>query len=198
MYPVITISREFGSGGHAIGKAVAEKLDIPFLDREVVLKVAAEMGIDSDVVESKGEHASRFSKYLNTRFYNGLYIGDEQDEIFTKQKEIIIDCASKGPCVIVGRCSDHILREQGIPAFNVFIHADMELRRKNVAERFQSADVDISKLIEKNDRGRRYYYKYYTGNDWDDYRNYDISFNTSCISEEQCVDIIIGIIENMN
>ena len=135
MYPVITISREFGSGGHSIGEKVAKQLNIPFLDQEIVNQVAEESGYAREMVEDQGEHASAANKWFDVSATSAMYFQSPQDEIFIIQKKVILEAAAKGPCVIVGRCADYLLRKADMKCLNVMIHADMEHRKKRVLER---------------------------------------------------------------
>ena len=114
MYPVITISREFGSGGHSIGEAVAKQLNIPFYDGEIVNRVAIESGYAKELIETQGEYTSSTAMWFDISAAGTMYFQSPQDEIFIAQKKVILECAKKGPCVIVGRCADYILRKEGI------------------------------------------------------------------------------------
>lgn len=153
MYPVITISREFGSGGHSIGEKVAKKLNIPFLDQEIVNQVAEESGYAREMVEEQGEHASAANKWFDVSAASAMYFQSPQDEIFIIQKKVILEAAAKGPCVIVGRCADYLLRKADMKCLNVMIHADMEHRKKRVLERYgEVKDVGIEKRILKKDK----------------------------------------------
>lgn len=185
MLPIITISREVGSGGHTIGKMVADQLGIPFYDREIIEQVALTTGYEIEKIEDKGEYASFLDKYLNSRFYNGLYLGDDQDKIFYAQKRVIVELAQKGPCVIVGRCADAILAEKNISSLNVFIHADLEVRKSH-------SQMEEKALLKK-DKGRQYYYRFYTERDWGDYSNYHLNLDSGYIGLEGCADIIIEV-----
>lgn len=190
MYPIITISREVGSNGHKVGEMLAEKLGIPLLDRDFIAEVAKKTGFDSDKIEKKGEYFSQFEMYMNARFYNGLYIGDDQTDMFHIQKDIILNQAKEGPCVIVGRCADVILKEAGVPALNVFIHANMDYRVNTYKERFPETE-DVLKLMRKKDKGRSSYYRFYTDQEWGDIDNYDLALDTSRLGLDLCVDMII-------
>lgn len=193
MYPVITISREVGSGGHAIGEKVAEMLGIPFYDREIIEKVAQTTGYDAETVQSQGEYASALQKYLGSKFYNGLYLGDAQDEIFYAQKIFILEKAKEGPCVIVGRCADYILEEAKVPTLNVFIHADLEYRKKNVARQLNDENAPIEKILAGKAKGRKYYYRYYTDREWGDYQNYHLNLDSGYLGEDTCAQLIAEI-----
>ncbi len=191
MYPVITISREVGSGGHTIGEKVALSLGIPFLDKGIINEAAKATGFDIEAVEKNDESGSLLAKYRNGRFTQGLYLGDDQDKIFAAQKEIILENAKKGPCVIVGRCADHILKEAGIPSLNVYIHADLEYRLEEYSKRYQGTEAEIKKLVKKIDKGRRFFYHYYTDQELGDSSNYDLCLCSSALGEELCVDLIV-------
>lgn len=196
MYPVITISREFGSGGHSIGEKVAKKLNIPFLDQEIVNQVAEESGYAREMVEEQGEHASTANKWFDVSAASAMYFQSPQDEIFIIQKKVILEAAAKGPCVIVGRCADYLLRKADMKCLNVMIHADMEHRKKRVLERYgEVKDVGIEKRILKKDKQRKTYYRYYTDQEWGSYRNYDISLDSGRLGEDYCVELICALAE---
>ena len=191
MYPIITISREFGSGGHSIGEAVAKKLNIPFYDGEIVNQVAVESGYAKELIEDQGEYGSTTNLWFDVSATSAMYFQSPQDEIFIIQKKVILQAAEKGPCVIVGRCADYILKKEGIPCINVMIHASMEARRKRVLERYETIkDVSIEKRLAKKDKQRKTYYRYYTDQHWGDFRNYDLMLDSSTLGEELCVNII--------
>lgn len=191
MFPVITISREFGSGGHSIGEAVAKKLNIPFYDGEIVTQAAIESGYAKELIEEQGEDTSSANKWFDISAASAMYFQSPQDEIFLAQRKVILDAAKKGPCVIVGRCSDYILKNAEIPCMNVLIHADMVHRIQRVNDRYgEIKNVDTKKRIVKKDKQRRTYYKYYTDQHWGEYQNYDIALDSGTLGEETCVDMI--------
>lgn len=192
MYPIITISREVGSEGHTIGEMVAQELDIPLLDKDFILKIAGTMDIKEKVVEQKSEYLSRFEKYLNTKTYMGRYISDEQDDIFRIQKDIILEQAAKGPCVIVGRCADYILAKAGIPTLNVFIHADMTYRKEVYRKRYPDVEEDILYLMIRKDKGRIGYYRYYTDREWGDMNNYELCLDSGKLGLDLCTQLIVA------
>ncbi len=191
MYPVITISREVGSGGSVIGRKVAEKLDIPFLDRKFIEEISKNTGLKADEAEQKGEFVSAIEKYFSSSFYNGLYLGDVQDKVYEIQKKIILEQAEKGPCVIVGRCSDFILQKAGIPCLNVFIRADKEYRRTYFEDYYGKQQEPVEKIIAKKDKGRRQYYRYYTDREFGNVNNYQLCLDCGYLGEDMCVDMII-------
>ena len=191
MYPIITISREVGSGGSVIARKVAEKLDIPFLDRTIIEEVAKNTGLQLEEAEKKGEFVSAIEKYFSSSFYNGLYLGDMQDKVYELQKKIILEQAAKGPCVIVGRCADYILQKAGIPSLNVFIHADLEYRKKYYEEYFGKQKEAVEKILAKKDKGRRQYYRYYTEREWGEFSNYQLNLDAGYLGEALCEEIIL-------
>lgn len=191
MYPVITISREFGSGGHSIGEQVATKLGIPFFDGEIVEKVAVESGYAKELIEEQGEDTSSANKWFDISAASAMYFQSPQDEIFLAQRKVILEAAKKGACVIVGRCSDYILKNAEIPSIDVLIHSDMEHRVKRVIERYgEIKNVDTKKRILKKDKQRSTYYRYYTDQKWGDYQNYDLALDSGTLGEDVCVDLI--------
>ena len=191
MYPIITISREFGSGGHSIGEAVAKQLGLPFYDGEIVKEVALQSGYAHELIEEQGEYGSSANMWFDITAASAMNFKSPQDEIFIIQKKVILDIAKKGPCVIVGRCADYILKKAGIPAMNIMIHADMEHRTERVLARYEKiSDVSIEKRLAKKDKARKAYYKYYTDGNWGDYRNYDLALDSGNLGEELCVKMI--------
>lgn len=196
MLPVITISREFGSGGHSIGEAVAKALNIPFYDSEIVEKVALESGYAKEHILDVGEYSSAASMWFKYSSSSTINYRSPQDEIFIAQKKVVIDLANQGPCVIVGRCSDYILRKEGIRCMNVMIHSDMAHRKERVLNRYENVEtMSIEKRLQKKDKDRKTYYKFYTDRTWGDYRNYDLSLDSGILGEEVCVKTICAVAE---
>lgn len=191
MIPIITISREVGSNGHKIGEMVADLLNIPLIDKYFIEALRKETGMAPTQIEKKGEYLSQFDLFLNAKFYNGLYLGDEQSDLYHIQRKLILEEAKKGPCVIIGRCADAILAEEGIPSLNIFIHADMKERTKTYQERFPDHGDTIEKLMKKKDKGRRAYYRFYTDREWGDVSNYDLALDSGKLGIELCANLIV-------
>ncbi len=191
MKPVITISREFGSGGHTVGKEVAFKLGIPFYDGEIVEQVAQQSGLNKEAVKQIGEYTSHWDAYISKNPYSH-YATMPQDEVFKLQCNVIREAAAQGPCVIVGRCADYVLAKENIDTINVFIHADTEHRAERVLNRYGETDDKIEKRLEENDKGRKRYYKKYTDRKWGDYKNYQIDLDSGALGIDACVDIIVA------
>lgn len=194
MNKIITISREFGSGGHSIGLALARRLGLPFYDKAIVIEAAAQSGYSEDFVAHQGEHLKP-SERLLSRFLRSNAPGfeDPQDVLYEIQRKIILDRA-QAPCVIVGRAADHILREAGIPAFSVFIHADTAFRSQRVLSRYGETDVDIAVRLRDKDQAREAFYLRYTGQHWGLAKNYDVCLNSGVLGVETCVDILVDIL----
>lgn len=192
MKSIITISREFGSGGHSIGEAVAKKLGYRFFDRELVNQVAERSGFSPEFIEESGEYASAKNSLLfaiataNQYTMNGISM---LDKLYIEQTKIIEEIAQEGSCVIVGRCADYILREYR-NCLHVFIHADMKSRAKRIVERFGEQERPAEKRLNEKDQRRKVYYKNYTGRTWGQAQNYDLCLNSGVLGSERCVELI--------
>lgn len=192
MKSIITISREFGSGGHSIGEAVAKKLGYRFFDRELVNQVAERSGFSPEFIEESGEYASAKNSLLfaiataNQYTMNGISM---LDKLYIEQTKIIEEIAQEGSCVIVGRCADYILREYR-DCLHVFIHADMKSRAKRIVERFGEQERSAEKRLNEKDQRRKVYYKNYTGRTWGQAQNYDLCLNSGVLGSERCVELI--------
>lgn len=189
---VITISREFGSGGRTIGKEVAAKLGIPCYDQELIAKIAEESGFTKEYVAERGEyssHGSWFFNVLSDRDYNGH---SNQDDLWNIQRKIIRDLAEQGPCVIVGRCADYILEDHA-DCLKVFIHSDMDKRAKRIVEQYGESPVAPEKRLKDKDKRRAAYYQFYTDKKWGAVENYHITLNSGELGIETCVEIIAGL-----
>ena len=193
MKKIITISRQFGSGGRSIGKEVAEKLGYAYYDSELVLQVAEKTGLHPSYIEDAGEYAPGKS-ILSYAFSSGISPGsmNASDYLWSAQCSVIMELAEKGGCVIVGRCADYILRERE-DCLNVFIYADKEYRAKHIVERYGVTDKSPEKRLEEKDTKRKVNYKYFTGRVWGSVENYHISLDSGVLTPEKCVDIIVGI-----
>ena len=193
MIKVITISREYGAGGHSIGCEVAERLGIPFYDKDIVRETAKASGFDPELIKSEEEDIQKADSIFKTICaVSSNYYNDTQDAIHDVQKVIIQRLASEGPCVILGRCADEILREAGIESLNVFIHADDVHRAVRVSEMIGSKDATkIQKLMAKKDEGRHTYYHHYTGKRWGDCNNYHMTLDSGMLGYETCINLIV-------
>lgn len=187
---IITISREFGSGGRTIGRLVAEKLGVPFYDSELIGKVAEETGFSREFIEKYGEHSpgrTVFSYAFFGRNEKGMSM---QDYIWMEQCKIIRELAEKEPCVIVGRCADYILRNRD-DCFHVFIHASMEKKAERIVKVYgETAEKPEKRLIDK-DKARSVNYHYYTDRQWGQAQNYHLCLDSGEFGIDRCVDMIV-------
>ncbi len=187
---VITISREFGSAGRTIGKNVAEKLGIPCYDSEIVQQVAIKSGILAEKIADRGEELSASGKFSSIFTLYNLYSNMSKDDIiWHAQVKVINELADKGPCVIVGRCADYILRERK-DLVRVFIYSDMKSRAERIVDVYgEKADTPEKRLRDK-DKKRAAYYKQYTEMEFGDHSHYDLCLNSGKLGIDKCVEII--------
>ena len=195
---IITISREFGSGGRTIGRRVAEELGIPFYDKELVEQIALESGFAPKFIEENGEHApglSRLSYAFAPQGVPGVMNGlSTNDFLWNIQCSVILQLADDGPCVIVGRNADYILKDRE-DVLHVFIHADDEFRKERIVRLYgQSEKAPAARLAEK-DKRRKVNYQHYTGRNWGDAQNFDVCLDSSKLGVETCADIIVDIVK---
>ena len=153
---VITISREFGSGGRTIGKKTAEKLGIPCYDAEIIQTMAQETGFAPDYVQEAGEYAP--GGFLSSAFSNRMLGPTNEDILWEHQYKVITDLAAKGPCVIVGRCADYILQDTA-DCLKVFIHADMAFRAKRIVEVYGEREQSPEERLRDKDKRRAAYHR---------------------------------------
>ena len=193
---IITISREFGSGGRTVGKQVAERLGISYYDKELVKQVAVETGFDEKFVEQQGEYAptkSWLSYAFAARGSQGVMNGMSTDDfLWAIQNKVIRELAEKGPCVIVGRCADYILRDRE-DCLNVFVHADMKSRAERIVRLYGESEKSPEKRLEEKDKKRKVYYKHYTGQEWGMSQNYHLSLNSAEFGIETCSELIVSL-----
>lgn len=198
---VITIGRQFGSGGRAIGQKLAQKLNIPFYDKELISLAAKESGTDPDIFKDIDETATNSLLYALSMgvysFGNGaLAMGDlpVNDKLYILQHQIIKELAAKGPCVIVGRCADYVLKDHA-NCINIFIHANIEHRKKRAIGAHEIDEKRAEHIINKTDKTRANYYSFYTGQKWGMPQNYDLCIDSSKLSDEQIVDLICAYVD---
>ena len=187
---VITISREFGSGGRTIGKKVAADLAIPCYDSELLQKIAKESGFAEDYVEDAGEYAP--GGLLSSAFSHTRAGLNNADYLWTVQYNIITRLAEEGPCVIVGRCADYILRDKA-DCLRVFIHADMEFRARRIVEVYGEREESPEQRLRDKDRRRAAYHRFYTDMKWGHAQNYDLTLNSGTLGIDRCAAIIEGL-----
>lgn len=184
---IITISREFGSGGRTIGKKTAEKLGIPCYDAELIQKIAEESGFDADYVREEGEYAS--GGRLSPFFANRSMGPTNQDKLWNIQKKVILELAEKGPCVIVGRCADYILQDKA-DCLKVFIFADMAHRGERIVREYGERDATPEQRLKEKDKRRAAYHRFYTDMKWGHAQNYNICLDSGSLGIDKCVEIL--------
>ncbi len=186
---IITISREYGAGGHSIGQRVADSLGIEFYDRDIIKAAVKESGLEMPEVERAEEELTRTGIFLRM-IAPAAYV-DQQDNIRTIEQHIIVELALKGSCVILGRCADDILAKANIPSLNVFLYASDIHRAARVGALIESNNpTEIQKKMQKTDSARRAYYEQFTGKRWGDSRNYTLSLDTGFLGYDTCVGLI--------
>ena len=186
---VITISREYGSGGRYIGKLLAEKLGIKFYDKNFIAKVSQETGLSKEYIEENQQKREKLSN-LNSGYYFGI---NNADELFLKESQIIKDIASKESCVIIGRCADFILHNNK-NVIKVFIYSNMENKIKRATEIYGLSKDIAKKEINRINKLRANHYKYYTEKEWNDPKNYDICINSDSLGVDNAAELICKMI----
>ena len=183
---IITITRQYGSGGHNIGKALSERLGIPFYDKELISLAAKESGISPEVFENVDEKATNSLLYsLSLGLYN-------YGNGFSSMGDL-----PEGPCVFVGRCADYVLKDHQNLA-KIYIYADIDVRTKRAVERQSIDPARAKQAVLKADKNRANYYSFYSGKKWGLADNYDLCINSTALSTEQAVDIICEYLNIIN
>ena len=189
-HTVITVSREYGSGGRYVGRLIADKLGIKLYDKDFVIKVAEETGFSEEYIENN-EQKREILDSLNNGFYVGL---SNSDELFIKESELIKKVAEQESCVIIGRCSNYILRDRK-NVIKIFIYSDMEDKIKRATEIYGFDKEKAEKEIKRIDKLRANHYKHYTEREWKDFSNYDICINSDKLGVEKTADLICEMIQ---
>ena len=194
---IITISRQFGSGGHSIAKAAAERMGIAFYDNQLITEVARQSGLSEEFIRENEEYASHSSSFLyqlamstaGTYGYPSVY-----QKLYEAQTKVIEEIANKESCVIVGRCADYILKDRE-DCLHIFIHADNEHRSKHILEKYGPTDKTTAQRIKDKDNRRRNYYRFHTDREWGVAANYHLSLDSGALGEELCVELICKAME---
>ena len=192
---IITISREFGSGGRYIGRLVAEKLGIPFYDKELIAKVAAKSGLAEEFVEKKGEYSPSKSMFAYGFVVRNNMGESLEDYLHSIQRKIIQELAEEHDCVIIGRCADYILKDQP-RRLNVFVYSTPEDKIKRIQEYLGGqSEAEAKKMMRDMDKKRSINYNYYTDQKWGDVRHYSLAVNSGELGVERCADLIVSAAE---
>lgn len=187
---IITISREFGSGGRFIGEEVAKKLGIAYYDKNIIEKIAEESGLAPEYIKESAELSPR--KGLFAYAFSGRDITGKsmEDIVYEAQRKIILEVAKKEPCVIIGRNADFILRDRD-DVLNVFIHADLKEKVERICQIHKVSEETAIEMMKDIDKRRRTNYNFYTEQKWGMVKNYTLSLNRSVLGYEKCEQIIL-------
>lgn len=197
---IITIGREYGTGGREIGKKLALRLGVTFYDRELITRAAKKSGFDEEMFEQLDRRATNSFLYSLTMFgtvgANGMSL---TDQLYLAQSNVIKELADMGPCVIVGRCADHVLREYP-NRYDFFITGTMEDREKRLRTvgDYEITGKSIQASLEKMDKQRATYYNYYTGRIWGKSNHYDLCVNAGRLGVDGSVDLLMSYIERVS
>lgn len=199
---VITISRQFGTGGHEIGEELARRLGVKLLDKQIVNAVASRMKTVEDAVEKIESRnpmwRDDFTNFYRSYMASAQYDGQEQEEtshaLFKAQADAIRSIAAEESCVIVGRCGFDIFADHP-NALKIFIHSSIDCRKRRIAEKYDISEVDAAAMVVDNDYSRELYTKKFTGRDWKDATNYDISLDVRKFGVNGAVDFLMKCID---
>ena len=199
---MITISRQFGTGGHEIGAELARRLGVKLLDKQILNEVASRMRSVEDAIEKIESRnplwCDDFTNFYRTYMASAAYDGQEQEEtshtLFQAQADAIRNIAGEESCVIVGRCGFDIFADHP-NALKIFIHSSMDCRKRRIAEKYDISEQDAAAMIVDNDYSRELYTKKFTGRDWKDATNYDVSLDVRKFGVNGAVDFLMKCIE---
>lgn len=194
MKKIITISRQFGSGGREIGEKTAHKLGYKFYDKEIIEKLSEKTGLAKEYISKAGEYApskSIFSYAFIARNNNGTSL---TDYVYQIQRELILELSEGENCVIVGRCADYILKDRA-DCLNVFIHGNMDAKIERVMRLYSLSKDKAVKLIKDTDKRRSINYRYYAEREWGNIKNYAMTLCSSELGIDKCVSLICNAIK---
>ena len=195
---VITISRQFGTGGHEIGVEIARRLGVKLLDRQILNELARRFCVVEEAVEKiearnpswRDDFTQFYRSYMAGAEYNGQEHDQTSHRLFDAQAEVIREIANRESCVIIGRCGFHIFRNHP-NCLKIFLHADDACRKRRIAKKYDISEQDAAAMIVDNDYSRELYTKTFTGSDWQDARNYDITLNVRKYGVNGAVDFLM-------
>lgn len=199
---VITISRQFGTGGHEIGAELARRLGVKLLDKQILNEVASRMRSVEDAVEKiearnplwRDDFTNFYRTYMANAEYNGMEQEQTSRKLFRAQADAIRRIADEESCIIIGRCGFDIFADHP-NALKIFIHSTMDVRKRRIAEKYDISESDAAAMIVDNDYSRELYTKTFTGRDWKDATNYDISLDVRKFGVNGAVDFLMHCIE---
>ena len=187
---IITISREFGSGGRFIGKEVAKQLGIAYYDKNMINEIAEKSGLSPEYIQENAELSPRkglFAYAFSGRDITGKSV---EDMVYEAQRKVILDLAEKEPCVIIGRNADYILKDRD-DVLNVYIHGDMPEKIQRICKLHNTSEADAVKMINDIDKRRMTNYNFYTDQKWGKAANYTLCLNSSKLGYDKCESVII-------
>lgn len=196
---IITIARQYGSGGRTVGRMLAGRLNIPYYDREIIELASEDSGVNPALFQDEKKQHSLFANLLGG--YHGSRILTPEsagftrdDNLFNYQAKVIRQLAAEGSCVLIGRCADHVLRDMpGV--VRVFVHAPADFCLREAMKVNSMSEADVIRLISRTDDYRARYYKYYTGKEWKNAQNYDLSLDSSRLGFDGTVEAILSYID---
>ena len=191
---IITISREFGSGGRFIGEEVAKKLGIAYYDKNIIGQIAEKSGLSPEYIQENAELSPKkglFAYAFSGRDITGKSV---EDMVYEAQRNIILELAEKEPCVIIGRNADYILKDRD-DVLNVFIHGDMPEKIKRITGLYNVKEKEAVKMMADTDKRRRTNYNFYTDQNWGKASNYTLCLNSSQLGYDRCEMIIIEFVK---
>ena len=201
---IITIARQYGSGGREIGEKVAKILGIPLYDKQLITDAAAKGSLNEEIIRSADESAANSLLYTlamgSNHYGTAMHFGYKMplnDKLFILQSEVIKGYAAEGSCVIIGRCADYVLKDDH-DVFRIFIYGDLEHRQERVKERHpEIKPSQVIDVINKTDKRRSSYYNFYTGSKWGKYDNYDMAVNSSTFGIDETAELIAAAVKKL-
>lgn len=196
-YPMITISRQYGTNGHYIAELLAKELGLPFYDKDLITIAAKESNYSEKAFEAAEQGATSTLAYaLSNRSHRSLYGMPLNDQLFMVQAGIIRTIADQGPAIIVGRCADYVLSDYK-PSIDIFLQASLACRTKNIMDREYVTQREAEARIARQDKARATYYNYYTDRKWSDMKNYDIALSVSHLTPEEAASLLATFIRQV-
>ncbi len=192
---VITIARQYGSGGRTIGQMLANQLGVEYYDKDLIVKASEESGINMSLFADADERSRGLKSLFKKKNYGGDVLSPEdsnftgEENLFNYQAKIIRDLAAKESCIIIGRAADYILKDRD-DVLSVFVHAPQWFLMEQAAQKHSMSEKELEKYIAKIDKSRAEYYKSHTGREWTDARNYDLCLDSSKLGFDRCVEEI--------
>ncbi|MBO4678132.1 MAG: cytidylate kinase-like family protein [Lachnospiraceae bacterium] len=194
---VITIARQYGSGGRTVGQMLAKALNVEYYDKDLIIKASEESGINLDLFAGADEKSRSIFKRLKKKNYGGEVLPpsdknfNSEENLFNYQAKIIRDLADKESCIIIGRAADYILKDRN-DVISVFVHAPMDFLMEQAGKKIALEGKELERYITNTDKERAEYYRTHTGREWTDARNYDLCLDSSKLGFDKCVEEIIA------